>query len=531
MQIHAVENIRDRKMLEVLSPTDGQKIGEVPSYTLDEALAALNEVHEAQKQWAQLPVRGRLSVIKRFGEVLHERANEVAKLLSSENGKPLYEAYIHEVLPIVHMVAYFVKRAEKILAPKPLPIWIFKNRKSYIHYRPRGVTFIISPWNFPFTIPAGAVLMNLIAGNGVLLKPASLTPLIGYKIRELFDEAGLDPKLFQVISGPGRMAEELIHKGAPLLGFVNFTGSTSVGKVVASVCGKYLIPCSMELGGKDPAIVCEDANIALAARSIIHGAFGNSGQICASVERVYAHKNVFDAFVQEVVRVTKNLRQDNPVRNCSAEVGAMTSEEQLHIVEEQLADAVRKGASVLTGGKRSAHGAMYFEPTVLTNVTEDMEALREETFGPLLPIMPVEDDGEAIRRANNSNYGLSAYVFTRNTKKGRRIAELLEAGTIMVNETIITHGFPDTPWQGFKESGTGKVHSDEGLRDLCLACHVNYDTMPLPKPFWNMFWIWHPYTARKITRFHSLYGLLFISRGLGRKLAYLSRMLLPKAVE
>jgi succinate-semialdehyde dehydrogenase/glutarate-semialdehyde dehydrogenase len=534
MQIHAVEKtetLQNRRMLEVYSPTDGKKIGEVPSFSVEEALTALNEVHAAQKKWAQTPLRDRLAVIRKFGEVLHDRANEVARLLSAENGKPLYEAYVHEVLPIVHMAAYFVKRAEKILAPKPLPIWIFKNRKSYIHYRPRGATFIISPWNFPFTIPAGAVLMNLIAGNGVLLKPASLTPLIGYKIRELFDEAGLDPKLFQVISGPGRMAEELIHKGAPLLGFVNFTGSTSVGKVVASVCGKNLIPCSMELGGKDPAIVCEDADIALAARSIIHGAFGNSGQICASVERVYAHKKVFDAFVKEVVRVTKNLRQDNPVLNSDAEVGAMTSEEQLHIVEGQLEDAVRKGANVLTGGKRSALGGMYFEPTVLTGITEDMEVLREETFGPLLPIMPVEDDGEAIRRANDSNYGLSAYVFTRNTKKGRRIAELLEAGTVMVNETIITHGFPDTPWQGFKESGTGKVHSDEGLRDLCLACHVNYDTMPIPKPFWSMFWIWHPYTARKITRFHSLYGLLFAPGGLGKKLSFLAKLMLPKPVK
>ncbi len=354
------------------------------------------------------------------------------------------------MLPIVHMVAYFAKRAEKILRPKPIPIWIFKNRKSYIHYKPRGVTFIISPWNFPFTIPAGAVIMNLIAGNGVLLKPASLTPLIAYKMREIFDAAGLDPKLFQVVSGPGKMAEGLIEKGAPLLGFVNFTGSTAIGRVVASVCGRHLIPCSMELGGKDPAIVCEDADIALAARSIVLGAFGNSGQICASVERVYAHKDIYDAFVKEVVRLTKNLRQADPLKNSSADIGAMTSEEQLHIVEEQLDDAIKKGAHVLTGGKRSGMGKMFFEPTVLTNITEDMEALREETFGPLLPIIKVDNEKEAIRRANDSIYGLSAYVFTRNTKKGRRIAEQLEAGTVMVNETLMTHAFPETPWQGFK---------------------------------------------------------------------------------
>lgn len=524
------EKIITQRMIGVFSPTDGEKIGEVPSFGIDEALDALQETHEAQKKWALTPISNRLEIIKAFGKALHERADEVARLLSAENGKPLYEAYLHEVLPIIHLAAYFVKRAERILAPKPMPIWIFMNRRSYIHYKPRGVAFIISPWNFPFTIPAGAVIMNLIAGNGVLLKPASLTPLIAYKMREIFDEAGLDPKLFQVVSGPGKMAEELIDKGAPRIGFVNFTGSTEIGKVVASICGKRLIPCSMELGGKDPAIICEDADIALAARSVVNGAFGNSGQICASVEKVYVHKNVFDAFVREVVKLTKEFIQDNPRKNSSVDVGAMTSKEQLHIVEEQMEDAIRKGASVLAGGKRSDKGDMYFEPTVLVNVTEDMEALKEETFGPLLPIVKVENDEEAIRRSNEGIYGLSAYVFTKDTKKGRRIAEQIVAGTVMINETLITHVFPETPWQGFKESGTGRAHSDDGLRDLCLACHVNYDTMPIPRPFWKMFWIWHPYSPKKITRFRSLYGLLFNSNKMKQNLGYLLKMILPGSI-
>lgn len=528
----AGETVKKRggRMLEVFSPSDGEKIGEVPAFDVDEALGALREARDAQKGWAVTPIRARLEIIKRFGNILHERAHEVASLISTENGKPIYEAYLHEVLPITHMVAYFARKAEKILAPRTIPIWVFMNRRSYIHYRPRGVTLVISPWNFPFTIPAGAVIMNLIAGNGVLLKPASLTPLIAYKIRELFDAAGLDPKLFQVISGPGRMAEELIEKGAQEIGFVNFTGSTAIGRTVASVCGRHLIPCSMELGGKDPAIICEDADIALAARSVISGAFGNSGQICASVERVYAHRNVFDAFVRELVRLTRSLVQDNPRRNSRADIGAMTSTEQIQIVERQLDDAIRKGARVLTGGKRSDRGEMFFEPTVIVDVTEDMELLREETFGPLLPVIRVENDDEAVRRSNDSVYGLSAYVFTRNTKKGRKLAEQVVAGTVMLNETLITHAFPETPWQGFKQSGIGKVHSDDGLRDLCLACHVNYDTLPIPRPFWNMFWIWHPYNPSKITRFHSLYGLLFTSFSLGRKLGFLARMMLARPV-
>ena len=516
---------KGRTMIEVFNPANGKRIGEVPSFSMDESLAALRETREAQAKWARIPIAQRLEIIKTFGEILHERADEVARLLSAENGKPLYEAYIHEVLPVIHLTAYFVKRAEKILAPKPIPIWVFKNRKSYIHYKPRGVTLIISPWNYPFTIPAGAVIMNLIAGNGVLLKPASLTPLIAYKMREIFDAAGLDPKLFQIISGPGRMAEELIEKGPPYINFVNFTGSTEIGKVVASLCGRHLIPCSMELGGKDPAIVCEDADIALAARSIVNGAFGNSGQICASVERVYVHKNVFDIFVKEVVKLTRELIQDDPAVNVRTDIGSMTSREQLEIVQRQVEDAVRKGAHVHTGGKLSDKGGMFFEPTVLTHVTDDMEVLQEETFGPVLPIMSMEDDREAIRKANEGIYGLSAYVFTKDTGKGRRIAEQIEAGTVMLNETLITHAFPETPWQGFKESGTGRAHSDDGLRDLCLPCHVNYDTMPIPRLLWKKFWVWHPYDSKKIRRFHSLYGLIFIKSSLGRKLSLLKNML------
>jgi succinate-semialdehyde dehydrogenase/glutarate-semialdehyde dehydrogenase len=520
-----------RKVIDIFGPADGKKIGEVPVCSGEDALNALHKVHAAQKKWAHIPIEERCRVIKAFARILLDRSDEVARLLSAENGKPLYESYTHEVFTVIHLASYFARRAKKVLKPKPLPLWIFKNRTSYIHYRPLGVTSIISPWNFPFTIPAGAVIMNLLAGNGVLLKPASLTPLIAYKMRELFDEAGLDPNLFQVVAGPGRMAQEVIEKGSGLIGFVNFTGSTEIGRVVASVCGQRLIPCSMELGGKDPAIICADADIALAARSVVMGAFGNSGQICASVERVYAHTDIYDAFVKEAVRLTKRLRQGHPLENCSTDLGAMTSEEQVLIVQRQIQDTVSKGAKILTGGRRLPIEGRFFEPTVLVDVTPDMEVIAEETFGPLLPVMRVHSDEEAIKEANKSVYGLCAYVFTKNTRKGRRIAEQLEAGTVMVNETIITHGFPETPWQGFKASGLGRVHSDEGLKDLCLACHVNYDTMPIPRILWDRFWVWHPYDGAKISRFRSLYGLCFVPADMKTMLGRVMNMLRPKPVE
>lgn len=516
----------ERAMIRVSSPADGLFIGECPSLSVEEALRALEETHEAQKRWAATPIRERAAFIRRFARVLHERADEVAGLITRENGKPLYEAFIHEVLPIVDLAEYFAARAPKILKPRPVRMHFLINRKSCIHYRPRGVTFIISPWNFPFTIPAGAVVMNLMAGNGVLLKPASLTPLIAYRMRELFDEAGLDPKLFQIVSGPGRMAEELIVRGAPMLGFVTFTGSTEIGRNVGAVCGRHFLPCSMELGGKDAAVVCADADIKKAARAIVTGAFANSGQVCASLERAYVHRDIYDELVNEVVRLTRNLRQGVPGYDPSVDIGAMTSEEQIRVIEAQIEDAAALGAQVLTGGRRSRLGPMFFEPTVIAGATEDMLVMREESFGPVLPIMKVEDEEEAVRHANDSIYGLSAYVFTRNRKKAGAIAGRLEAGTVMVNDVIITHAMPETPWQGVKQSGVGRAHSDEGLRDLCHAGHVNYDVISIPSMFWDRFWVWHPYHGRKVNLYHALYGLLFVRYGLKRRLALLGKLVL-----
>jgi acyl-CoA reductase-like NAD-dependent aldehyde dehydrogenase len=246
---------------------------------------------------------------------------------------------------------------------------------------------------------------------------------------------------------------------------------------------------------------------------------------------VYAHKDIYDEFVQEVVHLTRSLRQGNPLEETNIEVGAMTTEDQMRIVEDHIQDAVGKGARILTGGKRSGKGKMYFEPTVLINVNEQMKAVSEETFGPLLPIMKVDNEQDAVQCANNSIYGLSAYVFTKNTRKGRQIAELLEAGTVMVNDAMISYGFPETPWQGVKASGIGRSHSDEGLKDLCHSYHVNYDTISIPKFLWDDFWVWHPYSAEKISRFRSMYGFLFVPYGLMKKIGLLKNMLWPRPEE
>lgn len=468
--------------IQSFNPATGELLGEVKSFTLAEAREALARARVAQKRWAQTPLAQRLDVLTRFQYILTRRAEDLCELISRENGKPLQEAMITEVLPIIDLTAYFVKRAPKILAKTSIPLHLVKYRRSYLDYRPRGVMLVISPWNFPFTIPAGTIVMGLIAGNSIVHKPASLTPLIALKLQELFLEAGLDQDLYQVVPASGSTAFELIGKGVD---YVNFTGSTSVGLKVSERCGAHLIPCSMELGGKDPAIVREDANLDFAAGSIVWGAFANAGQVCASVERVYAHERIYDRLLEKIVERTRALRVGDPLSS-DVDVGAMVDAGQLQIVENQVNDARAKGARILCGGNRLPGPGLFFEPTVLVDVTPDMDVVKEETFGPLLPVMSYRNDEEAIALANDSIYGLNAYVFTRNPDKGRWVAERLEAGTVMINEVLITHGLPETPWQGVKLSGTGKVHSDQGLRDLCYPYHINEDTVAQPSV--NFFW-------------------------------------------
>ncbi len=405
-----------------------------------------------------------------------------------ENGKPLQEAMVTEVLPVVDLTSYFCNHAKGILSDRRIPMHLMKHRRSLINYRPRGVMLVISPWNFPFTIPNGEIVMGLLAGNVIVHKPASLTPLIALKTRELFDEAGLPADVYQVVPTKGSVASEMIEMGVD---YVNFTGSTAVGRQVSEICGRLLIPSSMELGGKDPLIVCADANLESAAGAVVWGGLANAGQVCASVERVYAHESIYDALVQKVVAKAQDLRVGDPGKG-EMDVGAMVDPRQLDLVERQVEDALAKGAKALVGGKRLDGPGNFFQPTILVDVTEDMDVVTEESFGPVVPILKVSSEQEAIEKANDSIYGLNAYVYTSDRYKGQRIARKLQAGTVMVNEVLLTHGCPETPWQGCKLSGTGRVHSDDGLRDMCFPFHINDDILPQPEksPFW------HPYSDK-----------------------------------
>ena len=495
--------------LAVYEPGSGRLVGEVRVSTAAQVREATAAARAAQKGWAQKSFGERRQVLGRFQQLVLDRADDIADLIVRENGKTRNEALFMEVLPVADLTHYFARKAERLLRDERVPLHMFPHKKSYLRFYPRGVIGIISPWNYPFSIPAGDVVMALMAGNGVVLKPSEFTPLIAERLRALLEEAGVPRGLVQVVQGKGDVGAELIRSGANM---IVFTGSVATGRKVNVAAAEQMIPCVLELGGKDPAIVFSDADLDTAALKLAWGAFANSGQTCASVERVYVHESIASQLTEKIVKLAQGLRQGEP-NSYDTDVGAMTTQMQVDIVKRHLDDARAKGAKVLTGGEVKVYpdGGRFVQPTVLTAVTHEMAIMRDETFGPMLPIMTFRSDDEAVRLANDSPYGLSAYVFTRDRTKADRIANQLLAGTVMHNDALYTHAAPETPWGGVKASGLGRVHGKHGLRDLCEMRHVNLERFDFPA-----FWF-YPYSAKAYRLGRRVYGTL-IGTTLGARL-------------
>jgi succinate-semialdehyde dehydrogenase/glutarate-semialdehyde dehydrogenase len=366
-----------------------------------------------------------------------------------------------------------------------------------------GVIGIITPWNFPFMLSLNPTVQALAAGNAVVLKPSEITPFVGLALAKLFADAGLPENVFQVVTGDGSTGAALVDSGCDK---ISFTGSARTGRRIAEACGRALVPCTLELGGKDPMIVCDDADIERAARGAVWGAFTNSGQVCMSTERVYVVEKVASAFTERVVELTRGLRQ-GPETEGDVDLGAITSPAQLEIIEQHVADAVAKGAKILTGGRRNpAWAGLFFEPTVLVDVNHEMAIMREETFGPCLPIQVVSDEEEALRLANDSCYGLQASVWTRDTWKGKRLANRIAAGGVVVDDCMVTYGISESPFGGVKESGIGRVNGELGLKSFC---HVQ--SVVLPRMRGKSEPLWYPYSARSLRLAKRALGLLYRS--------------------
>jgi succinate-semialdehyde dehydrogenase/glutarate-semialdehyde dehydrogenase len=481
-------------------PATGEETGRAPIASSEEVRNAVRRAREAQPAWANLSYRDRAKFILKARELVLAQMDDIARLISRETGKPVPEATSMEVVPTLDLMFYFANNTERLLKPTSIDIAQYQlmGRSSKIIYKPVGVVGIISPWNFPWATPLDEVVMALMAGDGVVVKPSELTPLSGLKIADIFNQAGLPNGLLSIVTGDGTTGAALVESG---IDKIMFTGSVATGKRVAEAAAKHLTPVVLELGGKDPMIVLEDAHITNAARAAIWGGFCNSGQACASIERLYVHESIAQKFIDEVVKQTRSLKQGPPTQD-EIDIGAMSSERQLEIVEDHIADAVAHGAKVLTGGKRIAdkHG-WFHEPTVITNIDHSMKLMRDETFGPVLPIMTFKTDEEAIQLANDTVFGLTASIFTTNIARGRRLAEKIDAGTVMVNEVVYTHALAQTPWGGVKQSGYGRTHGRLGLLEMVWPQHIHVNRVPWMADVW---WF----------RYSKLAADLF--RGLGR---------------
>jgi succinate-semialdehyde dehydrogenase/glutarate-semialdehyde dehydrogenase len=471
-------------------PATGEEIGGAPLTSAEEVTQAVANSRAAQKAWGQLSFTERARVVLRARRIMLDEMDELAVLISRETGKPVVEAIAMEIVPTLDLMQFFAQQTGKLLRAEKIHIGLYglMGRTSRIIYKPLGVIGIISPWNFPWAIPLGEVVMALMAGNSVVLKPSELTPLTGLKIGEIFARAELPHHVLQIVTGDGTTGAALVEA---CVDKIMFTGSVTTGTRVAVAAAKKLTPVVLELGGKDPMIVLEDADIEQAASAAVWGAFSNSGQACASVERCYVHKKIAHAFIARVIEKTRALKQDIGTRE-GTDVGAMSSEPQVQVVERHIRDAASQGARILAGGGRAKNLAGAFhEPTVLADVNHQMLLMREETFGPVLPVMIFETEDEAIRLANDSLFGLTASVWTSNIKRGRRIASSIEAGTVMINEVLYTHGLAQTPWGGVKQSGLGRTHGRLGLLELVTPQHIHVNYLPRLGDLW-----WFNYTPR-----------------------------------
>jgi len=475
-----------RKVVSV-NPATGEILREFQCASDSDIRAAVARARAAQGAWNGLGARRRIAVLREFQRKLHEKKSDIAAAITREAGKPYAEALITEVLVVLDAARFLIDSAHRLLCDEPVAHGSLatKLKSGQLVREPYGVVGIISPWNYPFSIPATETLAALVAGNTVVLKPSELTPLVALELQALLHAAGVPEDVFQIVVGAGATGSELVHASIDKL---VFTGSVATGKRIAMSAAERLLPIVLELGGKDPMLVLDDADVDVASSAAVWGAFVNAGQACLSVERCYVHRSLYLTFLSACVEKTKKLRVGNGM-DPQTDVGPMIHERQLRIVESHLEDAKARGARVLVGGSRIKEmGANFYTPTVLADVTHEMRVMREETFGPVLPVMAFDEDDEAVRLANDSEYGLAASVWTHDRARGEHLARRIQAGTVMVNDVISCFGISEAPHGGVKASGVGRTHGRFGLEEMVRLKYVDSDRVPGMKKVW-----WYSY--------------------------------------
>jgi acyl-CoA reductase-like NAD-dependent aldehyde dehydrogenase len=480
----ATSPLLDVQFIESINPATQETNARFESTQPLQLPKIFENARHAQKEWSAQPLIARCAKLRKLRDAIFARRVEITNVISRETGKPRVEAIFAEVLLALDTADFLAKRAPSWLKPEKVPHHnlAMKAKSGWLEYSPLGVVAIISPWNYPFSIPMAQIIPALVAGNAVLLKPSELTPWCGALIGELVAEARFPAGLVQVLQGRGDLGAAIIASGPDK---VFFTGSVATGRRIAESCARQLIPSALELGGKDAMIVLADADLHVASSAAVWGGFMNCGETCISVERIYVEAPIADAFTKLCVEKTKQLRI-GPAFDSDAEIGPMIRLTQLQKVEHQLTDATSRGARIVTGGNRRPDlGPNFLEPAVVAHVDHSMDLMREETFGPVIAIQIVQNPEEAVALANDSRFALSASVWTSNQRRGREIASSLNAGAVMINDVASYYGIAEAPHGGRGESGWGRSHSRLGLLEMVQVKYVDEDRLPrVPKSWW-----------------------------------------------
>jgi acyl-CoA reductase-like NAD-dependent aldehyde dehydrogenase len=484
------ETAPESQVITVVSPADGSIVDRVAVDCAETVRAKVDRLRQAQPEWEAIGARARQRWLQCFQDWILDNAQHIADVLQSETGKTRADAVV-EAPAVADLIKYWAGRAERFLADQRAaphsPLFAIKTLRT--NYRPYPVVGVISPWNFPFAAPAMDSIPALCAGAAVLVKPSEITPLSAIGLLRGWEEIGA-PAVFASAMGRADTGAAVVDN----VDYVQFTGSTRTGRRIAVRCAERLIPYSLELGGKDPAIVLDDADIDRAVNGITWGALVNSGQVCTSIERVYVEAPIYDEFVDKLTSKVLLLRQGRDDRTFSYDVGAMATIAQRDLVAKHIDDAVTAGARAITGGKASGAGT-FFEPTVLVDIDHSMACIREETFGPTIPVIKVANEREAIRLANDSDYALSASVWTTDSDRGRRVARQIEAGAVNINDVMANAFCLALPMGGWKESGIGSRFG--GRSGLLKYCRQQAITSPRFRPGSDEI-MWYPSSRRGV---------------------------------
>jgi succinate-semialdehyde dehydrogenase/glutarate-semialdehyde dehydrogenase len=449
----------------------------------------------AQTAWAARPYRERVACLKRSAKYLGSHIDEITEIIHRENGKLKTDALAAEVLPALMAVDYYIRKGRRFCAPRRTgggSLLMF-NKRSRLVYKPYGVVGIISPWNYPFAIPFSEVVMALLAGNAVILKVASLTPGVGRVLEALFNAAELPAGIFNYVEMPGREAGPAFIRGG--VDKLFFTGSSATGRELMALAAERLLPLVLELGGADAAVICDDADLDRAARGMLWAGFSNAGQSCGGVQRILVHEKIYRPFLEKFCPLVKDLKPGN---GPDADLGPMTTLRQKEVVQKQIDACIALGAEIAAQSAAAPETPepgtedRFFPATVLTGVTPAMPVMNAEVFGPVVAVLPFRDNAEALRLANTSSYGLTGSVWSRNSRQAKQLAALINAGAVMINDHLMSHGLAETPWGGFGDSGIGRTHGELGFREMLKVQVIVNDILPLVKK--DLFW--HPYTEK-----------------------------------